>query len=110
MPAATKQKIKKNSKAGKNSEKKIDKKKKKKSESPALKLLPTKKIVKGKTKRILENRQPKLVENVKGAIFLKGPNSSDLISQVMSELVSPIHHWPSFFSSKNEHLGNVKKT
>jgi hypothetical protein len=45
---------------------------------------------KGKNKRVervLKKKEPKVVENVKNAMFLKGPSSSELITQVLKNLV-----------------------
>lgn len=46
-------------------------------------------IKKGKThkgRKVLEDRAPKVVENAKTAIFIKGNKSSNVINQVMKEL------------------------
>lgn len=39
-------------------------------------------------KRFLEKREPKLVENDKQAMFIKGGNTSSVVSQALKELVS----------------------
>jgi len=41
-----------------------------------------------KGKRLLKERQPKLTENVKKAIFLKGPKASTIVTQAMKDLNS----------------------
>jgi len=43
-----------------------------------------------RAERALLNREPKVHENVKSAMFLRGPKTSELINQVVSDLV-PIH-------------------
>jgi len=39
-----------------------------------------------KGKRFLDNRAPKLIENEKGCLFLKGPSTSDLITKLLRDL------------------------
>jgi ribosome production factor 2 len=39
-------------------------------------------------KRALEEREPKLVENEKTAIFVRGQNTSDRVRGAMGDLVS----------------------
>lgn len=41
-----------------------------------------------RVKRALEDRAPKLVENSKKAMFIRGGKVSELVSQAMKELVS----------------------
>ena len=40
-----------------------------------------------KGKRFLEKREPKIFENTKSAIFVKGGNTSITVTQAMKELV-----------------------
>ncbi|XP_061176651.1 ribosome production factor 2 homolog [Saccostrea echinata] len=61
-------------------------------------------IVKPKTqqgKRFLEKREPKLIENDKKAMFIKGGNTSDVISQVLKELYVLKKHNSVSFKRKN---------
>jgi len=46
------------------------------------------KRLKPRVKRILEKRAPKVVENVKTALFLKGEKSSETLNTLMRDLVS----------------------
>lgn len=39
-------------------------------------------------KRALEKREPKVVEDVKNAVFMKAANCSQVVSDVMKDLVS----------------------
>ena len=41
-----------------------------------------------RVKRALEQRAPKLVENEKTAMFIRGGNTSETVTQVLKELVS----------------------
>jgi len=38
--------------------------------------------------RFLENREPKVVENTKQAMFIKGTTTSQVVSDAMADLVS----------------------
>ena len=39
-----------------------------------------------RSKRALEAREPKAIENAKSAIFIRGPKSSELVMQAMRDL------------------------
>lgn len=40
-----------------------------------------------RVKRALEHREPKLIENVKNAMFIRGGNTSEVVTQTLKELV-----------------------
>lgn len=40
-----------------------------------------------RVKRALEHREPKLIENVKTAMFIRGGNTSEVVTQTLKELV-----------------------
>ena len=40
-----------------------------------------------RVKRELERREPKLVENVKAAMFIRGGNTSETVTRTLKELV-----------------------
>lgn len=46
-------------------------------------LPPSKKQLKGRAKRIAQKKEPKLVENVKTGMFIRGPKTSELINKVL---------------------------
>lgn len=50
--------------------------------------LPKLKVQTKRIKRFLEKREGQVVENVKTAMFVRGTNSSETNTQLMSELVS----------------------
>lgn len=41
-----------------------------------------------RSKRFLEGRAPKLIENVKSAMIMKGGNASQLVTQALKDIVS----------------------
>ena len=41
-----------------------------------------------KAKRFLANREPKIHENDKNAMFIKGGNTNDVVTQTLKDLVS----------------------
>ena len=43
-----------------------------------------------RTKRFLDNRAPKLVENTKTAVVLKGGNTSETVTAALKDLVSAL--------------------
>ena len=41
-----------------------------------------------RSKRALEAREPKAIENAKSAIFIRGPKSSDMVMKAMRDLLA----------------------
>lgn len=48
----------------------------------------TRKPKNAKSKRVLKTRQPKVIENVKSGIFIRGPTTSAFVNTFLSEMVS----------------------
>lgn len=56
-----------------------------------------------KSKRALEAREPKPIENAKSAIFIRGPKSSDMVMKAMRDIhaLKKPNVAPSFYGKKN---------
>lgn len=50
-------------------------------------------------KRFLENREPKLIENDKKSVFLRGLNSNNVVTQAMKDFVSTVIFQSLIFTS-----------
>jgi len=54
-----------------------------------------------RAKRALESRAPKLVENVKSTLLLKGPSSSQIMNNVLKDLHTLKKPWAKLFTKRN---------
>jgi len=59
---------------------------------------------KQRSKRALEEREPKAIENTKHALFVRGVKSSDLVNKCMKDLGNLKRPYSTFFNKKNEIL------
>jgi len=55
-----------------------------------------------RVKRFLESREPKVVENIKNAMFIRGEKTSDIITQVLKDLSTLKKPYASFYNKKNK--------
>ena len=61
-----------------------------------------------RSKRALEAREPKAIENAKSAIFIRGPKSSDMVMKAMRDLhaLKRPNVAPEFYGKSKQRLSN----
>lgn len=61
---------------------------------------PNRKPKTKRAKRFLEKREPKLSENVKNAMLIKGGNANSLVTQVLRDVVCRCNNFFNFYFRK----------